>query len=82
MNKILEIFKSLDKKIKEIMKYGIIYCLWLALIASCFLITYELFYSSPAIYYIGIYLLKDSILFACAFLSFGVGFDKIKKELI
>ena len=81
MNKVLNMFNSIDEKIKKVMKYGIIFCFILTIISCFILVIYDLFYSSPTLYKIGIYIFKNSILFASAFLGFGLVFDKIKKDL-
>lgn len=80
-DKLSNLFNSMDNKIKKLMKDGMIFCFVLAIISSLFLLTYDLFYSSITVYYIGFYILKNSILFACTFLAFGIGFNRIKNEL-
>lgn len=80
INKIIDMLNSIDKNTKKLMNNGFTFCFILAIISSLFLLTYN-FYSSINIYYIGFYLLKNSILFACVFFIFGLGFDKLKKEL-
>ncbi len=79
--KVSNLINSMDDKIKKIMKEGLMFCFALAIISSLFLLVYDLFYSSIIIYYIGFYILKNSILFACTFFAFGIGFNRIKKEL-
>ena len=81
MNKVIDIFNSIDEKIKRIMKYGIWFCFSLAVISCILLITYKFLCSSPYLYKIGLYIFKNSVLFFSAFLSFGLVFDKIKKDL-
>ncbi len=81
MDKVSNLFNSLDDKIKKLMKEGLTFCFILAIISSLFLLTYDLFYSSITLYYIGFYILKNSILFACTFFAFGIGFNRIKDEL-
>lgn len=80
-NKIINIYNSMDKRTKNLMNKGLIFCFLLAVISSLCLLTYNLFYSSITLYYIGFYLFKNSILFASVFLVLGLGFDKLKKEL-
>lgn len=80
-DKLSSLFNSMDDKIKIFMKNGLIFCFILAIVSSLFLLTYDFFYSSITIYYIGFYILKNSILFACTFFAFGIGFNKIKNEL-
>ncbi len=81
MDKVSNLFNSLDDKIKKLMKEGLTFCFILAIISSLFLLAYDLFYSSITLYYIGFYILKNSILFACTFFAFGIGFNRIKDEL-
>ena len=81
MNSILNVFNSIDKKIKKLMKYGIIFCFSLTIISCILLIIYMYIYSSPTLYKIGLYIFKNSILFCSAFLGFGLVFDKIKKDI-
>ena len=80
-NKIVNIYNSMDKRTKKLMNNGLVFCFVLAVIASLFLLTYNLFYNSITLYYIGFYLFKNSILFASIFFTFGLGFDRLKKEL-
>ena len=80
-NKIINIYNSMDKRTKKLMNNGLIFCFVLAVISSLCLLTYNLFYSSITLYYIGFYILKNSILFASIFFVFGLGFDRLKKEL-
>lgn len=80
-DKVTNILNSIDDKIKKIMKEGLLFCFILAIISSVCLLTYDLFYGSITLYYIGFYLFKNSILFACVFFAFGIGFDRIKKEI-
>ncbi len=80
-DKLSSLFNSMDDKIKILMKNGLIFCFILAIVSSLFLLTYDFFYSSITIYYIGFYILKNSILFACTFFAFGIGFNRIKKEI-
>lgn len=79
--KLINLYNSIDKKTKILMNNGFIFCFVLAVISSICLLTYNLFYSSITLYYLGFYLFKNSILFASVFFTFGLGFDKLKKEL-
>lgn len=80
-DKVISLYNSMDKGTKKLMNNGLIFSFVLAIISSLLLITYDLFYNSITLYYIGFYLFKNSILFACIFLAFGIGFDRIKKEI-
>lgn len=80
-DKVINIYNSMDKSTKKLMNNGLIFCFVVAIISSLCLLTYNLFYNSITLYYIGFYLFKNSILFASVFFAFGIGFDRIKKEL-
>lgn len=80
-DKVINIYNSMDKSTKKLMNNGLIFSFVLAIISSLLLLTYDLFYNSITLYYIGFHLFKNSILFASVFFAFGIGFDRIKKEL-
>lgn len=80
-DKVISLYNSMDKGTKKLMNNGLIFSFVLAIISSLLLITYDLFYNSITLYYIGFYLFKNSILFASLFFTFGIGFDRIKKEI-
>ena len=80
-NTFLDKIKNLDKNIIKIIKIGFIICSILTLISVILLFTYH-FYSKVNLFYIGIELLKNALIFASIFLIFGIGFDTIKKEII
>ena len=79
---LIDKFKNLDKKVKKIMKVGFNFSFILAIISCLLLFTYEFFYSFPNLFYSGISLFRTSIMFACSFIMFGIGFDTIKKEIV
>ena len=81
MDRIMTMLNSLDKNIKKIMKYGLLFCFMLAIISCIVLVIYKLFYDSPTLYKLGIYIFRNSILFSSMFFACGIAFDKIKKEL-
>jgi len=76
-----ENFSNIDKSIKKLMIKGIKFSLLVCLISSFILFTYEIFYNSPDLYYIGISVFKTGTIFASAFLGCGFAFNEIKKEL-
>ena len=82
MNKVLDMFNSMDDKIKKIMKYGTLFSFILSIISCLVLIIYNLNYPSPLLYKIGIYIFKNSVLLISSFIGIGILFDKIKKELL
>lgn len=73
--------KHLDIKTKKIMRIGFIFSFTLFIISILSLFTYNLFYSIPALFYVGISLFRSSLMFACTILICGIGFDTISKEL-
>ena len=80
-NSFLDKIKNLDIVIIKIIKIGFIICSILTLVSVILLFTYH-FYSRPNLFYIGIELLKNALMFFSMFLIFGIGFDTIKKEMI
>ena len=81
MNKIKNMLSSIDINTKKLMNNGIIFSLCLLVLSTIILFTYNFFYPSLSLYYIGFYFLKNSLLFGCTFFSFGLVFDRIKKDL-
>ena len=82
LKKVEETFKNLDKITSKIMKKGLKFCFGICLIASIILITYNMLKLSPFTYYIGISLLRLSIIFSTEFIICGLVVDGIKKQLI
>jgi len=81
INTLVDKIKNLDKNIKKIMYKGFIFSFILCIISALSLFTYNMFYNLLDLFYIGISLLRTSLMFACAFFIFGIGFDTIKKEI-
>ena len=82
LKKVMDIFKNLDKMTCKIMKHGLRFCTMIAIIAVLILFTYDFTFPSPFIYYIGINLLKLSLIFGIEFIICGFVVDGIKKQLI
>ncbi len=82
IKKLRDKIMNLDKKFKEIMKFGLKFSFAICIIAVSILFIYEIFYSIPNLFYIGISLLHTSLMFGCAFFMFGIGFDAIKNEIV
>ena len=80
--KILDSFKNLDKLTFKIMNYGLKFCFVICLIATFILLTYDCAFPSPFVYYIGINLLKASLIFGMEFIVCAFVMDSIKKQLI
>lgn len=81
MNKIITGLKNLDKDTYKIIKYGIFFSVFLALIASTILISYILF-GINLFYHIGELLIKSSFIFATQFVICGIIVDSIRKKII
>lgn len=75
---IINKFKNLDDKVKNIMvngfKFSFVFCIFSILILG----TYNL-YLLPILYYAGTILFKTSLMFFADFVILGIGFDAIKK---
>lgn len=73
--------KNLDKSIKGLMLKGFKFCTLIFLISASILFTYELFYNSPDLYYIGLSIFKMGITFIAGFIVCGFAFNEIKNEI-
>ena len=73
--------KNLDKDTYKIIKYGILFSIFLAIIASTILISYILL-GINLFYHIGELLIKSSFTFATQFVICGIIVDSIKKQII
>lgn len=80
--KILNNFKNLDKVTYKIMNYGLKFCFAVCILAVLILLTYNLAFASPFMFYIGINLFKISLVFGIEFVVCGFVVDGIKKQLI
>ena len=79
---IVEIYKNFEKITNTIMNKGLKFCVFLCLISVLILLTYNYFFASPNMYYIGISLFRLSIIFGIEFVVCGFVVDGIKKELV
>lgn len=82
LKSIINNYKNLDKLTYKIMKNGLIFCFVLCIISVVVLFTYEVFISSPSLYYIGLSLFRLSIIWGIEFIVCGFVVDGIKKQLI
>ena len=82
LKNMLDNIKKLDTKTKIIMKYGYISAFIVSVISGFILFTYEAFYHSPNLYYIGLQVFKISLVIAISFFVCGLVVDTIKKELL
>ena len=79
--KILETYNNFEKTTNSIIKSGLTFCVFLCLISISILFTY-LISKVPITYYIGISILRLSIIFSIEFIICGFVVDGIKKQLI
>ena len=75
-------FKSFDKVTHRILKYGLEFCLALSMISIIILLTYNLIFATPSLYYIGISLFKLSLVFGIEFIICSIVVDSIKKQMV
>ena len=80
LNKVINNFKNLNKKIKTIMKYGFTFSLIFCLFSVFILYTYHTLNNSPLIFTVGTILFKTSLMFFVDFIICGIAFDTIKKQ--
>ena len=81
MQKMISELKNLDKDTFKIMRYGLLFCCYLSLIAVTVLLTY-VFIGSNFFYYLGLTLMKSSFTFAVEFVICGIVVDFIRKQKI
>ena len=79
--KIIDTYKNFEKTTNSIIKSGLSFCSFLCLISISILSTY-LISKVPLTYYIGISILRLSIIFSIEFIICGFVVDGIKKKLI
>jgi len=77
---IINKFKSLDVKVKNIMLKGFKFSFTFCILSSLILLIYN-FYMFPILYYSGTILFKTSLMFFVDFIILGIGFDTIKKQM-
>lgn len=80
IKKIIEKFKILDNKVKDIMIKGFKFSFIFCIISILTLLIYK-FYAMPILYYSGTILFKTSLMFFVDFIIIGIGFDTIKKQM-
>ncbi len=79
---LIKSFKNFDKITHKILKYGLEFCFTLCVISVVFLLTYNLIFATPFLYYIGISLFKLSIVFGIEFIICSLVVDGIKKQMV
>ena len=74
MQKMISELKNLDKDTFKIMRYGLLFCNFITLIALAILLTY-IFIGSNFFYHLGLTLMKSSFTFAVEFVICGIVVD-------
>ena len=77
LNIIIENYKKLDTKIKNIMKYGFVFSLIFCLFSIILLYVYHKINTNPTLFIVGTILFKTSLFFFADFIICGLAFDKI-----
>lgn len=79
---LLSVMNNLDDKVKKIMNIGLKFSFWIAISSFVVLLFYNVIYSVPNIYYIGIKLFNLSISFSTSFFICAILIDSLKKANI
>ena len=82
INNIINSFKNLDKLVKQIMKIGLKFCSILGMLSLIILVTYNLSFTIPIVFTIGLILFKLSLIFGVEFIICGFAADRIKKQIL
>lgn len=78
---IINKFNSMDEKIKQILKCGIIFSYFVCLIAIFILLIYQ-FNELPDLFYIGLSTFKLGLFFIVEFIISAIAIDTIKKQIV
>lgn len=73
---------EIDIKILKVMNSGFKFCLFIAIISTLILLTYDYVFKSPILYYSGLLLFKSSLFFFVDFIVCGFAVDTIRKEMV
>lgn len=79
--KVYDYYLKLNVKVKNLMKSGFMFSMFVLIVSGLILCTYELFYGSPILYYVGLSLFKLSLIYFVTFLCFGFAFNKMIEEM-
>ena len=82
INNIINSFKNLDKLVRQIMKIGLKFCSILGILSLIILVTYNLSFTIPIVFTIGLILFKLSLIFGVEFIICGFAADRIKKQIL
>ena len=72
---IINKFNSMEGKTKDILKYGMLFSLFVCIISLLILLTYH-FFTNPDLYYIGLSVFRLSLFIICA-----IAIDTIKQQI-
>ena len=82
LNNIINSFNNLDNLVKQIMKIGLNFCSILGMISLIILVTYNLSFTIPIVFTIGLILYRLSLIFGVEFIICGFAADRIKKQML
>ena len=77
-DKIIKLFKNINKKILKIMKCGLQFSFFICIIATLILCTYLLIYHDTFLYLLGLTTFKLGIIIGIEFIICGLSVDAIK----
>ena len=81
MIKVMNKFNSMEEKTKKILKYGIIFSVFVCAISMFILLTYQ-YNTNPDLYYIGLSVFQLGLYFIVEFIICAIAVDTIKKQTI
>lgn len=82
IEKLINTFKNLDKKIIKILHTGLRFCFLILLSSMAILITYLFFIHNNLIYQIGLLVFQISLYFAIDFIVSALTIDSIQKQIL
>ncbi len=82
IKKLKNTFYNLDKKILKILKYGLIFCLFISIVSVAILLVYLFLLHNVIIYEIGIRVFEISLYFTFYFIASAITVDTIVKKAV
>ena len=79
--KIIDTYNNMDVKIRIILKHGLKFCTILCIVSIIMLLTYNILFSAPLMYHIGLSLFRLSLVFAIEFFICAFTIDGIKRQV-
>lgn len=77
---IINKFNSMEGKTKNILKYGMLFSLFVCIISLLILLTYH-FFTNPDLYYIGLSVFKLSLFLVVEFVVCALAVDTIRQQI-